>query len=139
MLGCKEAHLGGRILKGQTICHGGVEIMQTSAAIDARIKIKTNNKEIKTNENSPARLIKIKTNNKLIKTNENPARRPVYLAAYQSINSTNGGAGLFPPRAHSPPGTRYSESRSGPPRSVEGKGSRLATPSRPGGGGRTPS
>ncbi len=55
--------------------------------------------------------------------------RPVYLAAYQSINSTNGGAGLFaaslarrPARAHSPPGTRYSESRSGPTRSVGGKG-----------------
>ena len=79
MLGCKEAHLGGRILKGQTICHGGVEIMQKRSAIDERIKIKTNNKEIKTNENSPARLIKLKTNNKEIKKNENPV--PLFVPA----------------------------------------------------------
>ena len=43
--------------------------MEKMSAIDARIKIKTNNKEIKTNENSPARLTKLKTNNKEIKTN----------------------------------------------------------------------
>ena len=53
--------------------------MQTRTAIDARIKIKTNNKEIKTNENSPARLIKLKTNNKEIKTNENPV--PLFVPA----------------------------------------------------------
>ena len=47
--------------------------MEKRAAIDARIKIKINNKEIKTNENSPARLTKLKTNNKEVKTNENPA------------------------------------------------------------------
>jgi hypothetical protein len=88
MLGCKEAYVGSRILKGQTICHGGVEIMQTRAAIDARIKIKTNNKEIKTNENSPARLTKLKTNNKEIKTNENPAPQfvPAGLPRGLSIN-----------------------------------------------------
>jgi hypothetical protein len=33
--------------------------------------------------------------------------RPVYLAAYQSINSTNGGAGLFPP-APGPLAARHS-------------------------------
>ena len=85
--------------------------MQTRTAIDARIKIKINNKEIKTNENSPARLTKLKTNNKEIKTNENPAPQFVpagfYLAAYQSINSTNGGcAGLFASLAARPGPTR---------------------------------
>jgi len=65
-----------------------VEIIQTRAAIDARIKIKTNNKEIKTNENSPARLTKLKTNNKEIKTNENPAPQfvPAGLPRGLSIN-----------------------------------------------------
>jgi hypothetical protein len=88
MLGCKEEYVEHRILKGQTICHGGVESMQTSAAIDARIKIKINNKEIKTNENSPARLTKLKTNNKEIKTNENPAPQfvPAGLPRGLSIN-----------------------------------------------------
>ena len=62
--------------------------MQTRAAIDARIKTKTNNKEIKTNENSPARLTKLKTNNKEIKTNENPAPQfvPAGLPRGLSIN-----------------------------------------------------
>jgi hypothetical protein len=88
MLGCKEAYVEHRILKGQTICHGGVASMEKRAAIDARIKIKTNNKEIKTNENSPARLIKLKTNNKEIQTNENPAPQfvPAGLPRGLSIN-----------------------------------------------------
>jgi hypothetical protein len=46
-----EAHVEHRILKGQTICHGGRQSMQTSwaeLAIGARIKTKTNNNTSKT-------------------------------------------------------------------------------------------
>jgi hypothetical protein len=45
-------------------------------------------REIKTNENSPARLIKIKINNKEIKTNEDPAPQfvPAGLPRGLSIN-----------------------------------------------------